>query len=244
MTHLLFCDETTIARPSGGRFFLYCGLVVPPDRFAALCDLISAARDQVGLDPSEPLKFSPRACPTRIGREAWTAAKSFLLEGLAPLELPFIGVYVHESIASSDNRTHWAIDAVCVKFNEIVTTARTRGLVIVDHTKDIERGDLADIASGAVKVSIFRSDLGSVGGICSGHVEAVLPLQAVDVATGALRYCLEHPDHDVSVQLRGSLRGLAMAVERRPWTIKIAAYRADYERLQDDWQALSQRTSA
>ena len=244
MTHLLFCDETTVTRSVGGDFFLYCGLVVSPEHFQPVCDAVSEARRQLGLLPSEPLKFTPRARPDRVTPQDWTSGKDLLLRRLAELQLPLIGVYVHASIARSETKTHWAVDALCVKFNGMLLAKSASGFIIVDHTREVDRADLAEIASGAVAVSVFISDLSAIGGIGFGHVETALPLQAVDVVLGAFRYCLEHPEYDVSLALRRALDGLDGSLEQRPWKVMVPNYKADYDRLRADWMELGQRAAS
>jgi hypothetical protein len=243
MTHLLFCDETTIKRENGENFFLYGGLVVSPDQFEKVCDLVAEVRSDLGLRPDEPLKFSPKTCPPRIARTDWTAAKDRLLRGLSGLKLKFIGIYILESIASSDEKTHWAIDALCVQFDEILESAKARGAVIVDHTRDVQRADMVDIASGAVAVSVFLNELPRIGGIGSAHVEAMLPLQATDVVLGAYRYCFEHPKHDVCVDIWRSIAGLDSKLQKRPRQIKLAHFDAEYKALRQGWVELSERAT-
>jgi hypothetical protein len=69
-------------------------------------------------------------------------------------------------------------------------------------------------------------------------------LQAVDVALGAFRYCLEHPEHDVSVSIYQALSGLDGQLEQRPWEVKVGRYRSDYDRLRADLADLATRAAA
>jgi hypothetical protein len=237
-TQLLFCDETTIKRHGGAAFFLYCGLVLAPPQFGLVCDLLARVRQRIGLLASEPLKFTTRQAPKRLDHQTWTSAKSEVLAGLGTMGLPLIGVYVHEAIANSQSKTHWALDALCVEFNKRLVATGDRGLVVVDHTRELDRSDAAEIASGTTAVSIFTNKLSAVGGVASGHVEAMLPLQAVDILVGSLRYCLENPTHDVSAEIASALVGLDIKLERRPWNVKVPEYLQDYLRLSSDWRDL------
>jgi hypothetical protein len=241
MTHLLFCDETDVVRAKGGNFFLYGGLVIAPDQYADACAVVTEARADLGLLPSEPLKFSPKSRPSRIDTAAWTAAKDKVLRGAGGLGLQFLGVYVHESIAKTDSKVHFAVDALCVAFDQVLAAAKGHGFVVIDHTHDVDRADFAEIASGAVAVSIFKSDLKAIGGVAFGHVESALPLQITDVVLGALRYCMEKPHHDVSVDIYRALGGLTGKLEQRPWNVKVPHYASDYARLRADLSDLGAR---
>jgi len=238
---MMFCDETKVKRASGAEFFLYGGLVVPSESFGDVCDVVARARESIGLKPKEPLKFSVRDRPKRIGPDDWTQAKSELMAGLAPLRLHVFAIYIHESIARQDQKAHWALDGVCLAFNGHLASRRAQGLVVVDHSKELGRDDLADVASGTLNVSVFQSELPLVRGVSFGHVESALPLQAVDVVLGSVRYCLEKPGHDVSLQLAGSLSGFSGQLERRPWKVKVARYSSDYDDFARDWADLGNR---
>ncbi len=242
MTHLLFCDETDVVRQHGGNFFLYGGLVIAPEQFAHACAIVADARADLGLLPREPLKFTPKARPARVEAAAWTAAKDKVLRGVSQLGLHFLGVYVHEAVAKADAKVHWAIDALCVSFNQLLAPVKGQGFVVIDHTQDVDRADFAEIASGAVAVSIFESDLKSIGGVAVGHVESALPLQITDVVLGALRYCMEKPHHAVSADIYRALGGLTGRLEQRPWNVKVPHYASDYVRLRDDLTALGARS--
>jgi hypothetical protein len=238
---LLFCDETHVPRPSGAKFFLYGGLAVPASQFASVCDAVASARNSIGLLPSEPLKFSVRARPERIERSDWTAAKELLLSMLAPLELNVFSLYLHEAVAKQDHKAHWALTGVCVSFERHLSVIGAQGFVVVDHSKELHRSDLADLAVGTTSVSVFQNSLPSIRGVSFGHVENVLPLQAVDVVLGSIRYCLEKPEHDVSSKLAASLSHFSGVLERRPWNVKVPTYASDYKEFLDDWCALGER---
>ena len=241
---MLFCDETKVKRPSGAEFFLCGGLVVPGAMFADVCDVVAQARASIGLAPKEPLKFSVRGRPKRIDGDAWTQAKSMLMAGLAPLGLHVFAIYLHESIAKQDQKAHWALDGVCLAFNGHLASVGAQGFVVVDHSKELGRADLADVASGTLSVSVFESALPRVRGVSFGHVESALPLQAVDVVLGSIRYCLEKPEHDVSVELAESLSHFSGALEQRPWQVKVPHYAKDYNRFEADWLELGQKFRA
>lgn len=238
---LMFCDETTVQRPTGVEFFLYGGLVVPGSRFEAVCDAVDAARTSIGLKPNEPLKFSGRERPKHVDSAAWTAAKSLLMQLLAPLDLHVFAIFVHESIAKQDEKAHWALDGVCLAFDAHLGASGGQGYVVVDHSKNLGRSDLADVASGTLAVSTFESALARVRGVSFGHVESSLPLQAIDVVLGSLRYCLEKPQHDVSVDLIGALSCFSGVLAKRPWQVKSARYEADYKEFDKDWRDLGAR---
>lgn len=214
-----------------------------PDQYANICKLVAKARSDLGLNPSEPLKFSSRARPRHVDANAWTDAKKKVLAGASSLGLQFHCIYVHNSIAKSDEKVHFAVDALCVAFNEALTRINGHGLVVIDHTSNVDREDFAEIASGVMRVSIFENKLSSIGGVSVGHVEWVLPLQLTDVVLGALRYCLEKPDHEVSINIYRDFRGLEMMLEQRPRTIKVWAYQADCDRLRADLDALEARAN-
>lgn len=239
--HLLYCDETDIARPDGTRFFMYGGLVVASSQAAGVAGAVIAAREQIGLLPHEPLKFAIRARPERVSPSDWTDAKRSLLGQLAVTGVKVICHLVHERIANQDHKAHWALDAACVEFQDQLGKTNGRGLVVVDHNEGLSRQDLAEIASGETVVSVFRNKLPSIDGVALGHAETVLGLQAADVLLGSIRYCLEKPDHDVSVDLIGSLGRFSGVLETRPRVVKVAAYRADYEALRSEWADLSDR---
>jgi hypothetical protein len=164
-----------------------------------------------------------------------------LMSGLAPLGMYVFAIFLHEAIANQDQKAHWALDGVCLAFNQHLAGAGAQGFVVVDNSKELRRDDLADVASGRLSVSIFRSELDRVRGVSLGHVESALPLQAVDVVIGSIRYCLEKPSHDVSVELAGSVSHFSGKLERRPWNVKTAGYAKDYTDFESDWRDLGTR---
>ena len=81
-------------------------------------------------------------------------------------------------------------------------------------------------------------------GVSFGHVESALPLQAADVVLGSIRYCMEKPDHNVSVELTGALSEFSGLLEPRPWKVKVARYAQDYDEFRQDWRELGDRFKA
>lgn len=253
--HVLFCDETEVDRPSGYKFSITAGIVLKEDQIRSLCTLLTQEREQLGLQPTEPLKFSSKEKPERLTDEEWLNAKRAVLEGMASQGVALLAHIVLNNIAAKEG-PEWAIDALVGAFDRLLECDGGCGIVIADHWK-YKREDMADVATG--KVGIYGSSAPYVMGVATAHVEAMMPLQLADLAVGALRFCLGRPDFDVSKTLFGYMRqmiwpGFGTAdppdawfwgggLELRPSEVMVTTYANEYKSLESDIRTLSEEAS-
>lgn len=247
--HLLFSDESLIDRDSGFKFRVTAGIVLKEAQIDSLCTVLAGERRRIGLQPSEPLKFSHHNRPKRIEEKDWTEAKRIVLEAMASTGVALLSHIVLENIAST-RAPEWAMDALVTMFDRLLECDGGCGIVVADHWA-YGREDLAEVAAGTV--GIYDSRAPHVMGVSTAHVEAMLPLQLADLAVGALRFCLGRPAFDVSRTLFGYLSAMIWpgfstsdpphswysgGLELRPSHVQVQRYDNEYKQLKADIDSL------
>lgn len=247
--HLLFSDESLIDRESGFRFRVTAGVVLKEEQINSLCSVLTGERHRIGLQPTEPLKFSPRERPKRISEDDWKEAKRVVLEAMAYEGVALLAHVVLENIASNQ-APEWAMDALVGIFDRLLDCDGGCGIVVADNWK-YDRNKLAHVAAGSV--GIYGSKAPHVMGVSTAHVEAMLPLQLADLAVGALRFCLGRPNYDVSKTLFGYLSKMLWpgfsdaqppdawfsgGLELRPSSVQVDHYADEYKQLKVDIRSL------
>lgn len=82
--YLLYCDETNFEKKAGD-FFVYGGVIIPPEGAQAISDGIEALRGQLGVPKDYILKFNPG--PKDFSHDQFIALKKGVMDRSGPANL-------------------------------------------------------------------------------------------------------------------------------------------------------------
>jgi hypothetical protein len=134
--HLLYCDESNLEERTGD-FFVYGGLIIPPDAIKVLSDQIGKIRASAGVSDDFVLKFNP--APPAMNHQEFNALKQQVIESAAAQGCKFlISIILHDLAKSPDEARRNEINRICYQFNCYLNHIHGHGLVLIDRFSDTQ----------------------------------------------------------------------------------------------------------
>jgi hypothetical protein len=195
MTYLLVIDESN-ASLSQGTFFLMGGLIFDLSEIGKIHHAVGELRTKYGYCPTDVLKFNVNSRPGQVSIEQFRALKDEVLTLLKDSGTKMIVYVVHHGIRrnrSDTENTKWGMQAIVGVFSkEFLARRDSFGLVTVDQTpggtllRSLEETFAAGVSSAEWHEQRF-SHIVHLSLTASGasHLNS-----AVDIALGALRFCI------------------------------------------------------
>lgn len=247
--YLLYCDETNFEK-SPGDFFLYGGLIIPPDRAASLASSIATIRSQLGVPREYILKFNPG--PAGFTHQQFILLKQQIIEtAVAHGCHLLVSALLHDIAVSSEETRRFGINTLCYHFDCYLNRKQAPGVVLIDRFDDREidnqlRERLAVGLTGRLPYSSEKA----IENIVGYHFTAIGTshfCSLVDVVIGSLRFAINvHTrGNDAHFQSMSSILNLLaplffsespgkvseISLALRPKEVRNGAYREKYQGL-------------
>jgi hypothetical protein len=253
--HLLLTDETNLPTDPAARFFAYGGLFLPVDRLPALDDAVERARTVNGYKPGDELKFETNARPSHVTVEQARLAKEAVMQACLDAGATFVVQVVLNALArhqTQDTLIKWGGNEVLAAFNIWLRAHGSHGIVAVDRLSSTaeykyltEKFTVGLALGGQRTMRLERIKLFTSTCINASHASS-----AMDIVLGAFRYCINAPKNVEAAkkmmaqvvrllwhERRGD-RISAYGLLLRPKTIKVDAYKAEYDWLMESINGL------
>jgi hypothetical protein len=134
--HLLYCDESNLEERSGD-FFVYGGIIIPPETAKILSDQIGEIRTRAGVNDSFILKFNPG--PPGMSHPKFIALKKEIIESAIAQGCKFLASSIlHDVAKSPDEARRKEINRICYHFNCYLSPINSHGLVLIDRFSDAQ----------------------------------------------------------------------------------------------------------
>jgi hypothetical protein len=132
--HLLYCDESNLEERSSD-FFVYGGLIIPPETAKQLSNRIGLIRTNAGVARDFILKFNPG--PAGMSHTDFVALKQQVLQCAVDHGCKFItSLILHDIATSPDDARRNEINRICYHFNCYLNPIHATGLVLIDRFSD------------------------------------------------------------------------------------------------------------
>lgn len=260
--YLFLGDETNRTQSQRSRFFLYGALFVPLETVDELDERIAEIRRDVPLRETDALKFDTRSRPEDVSIDAYTAAKSAVIDACVETGVQFAAYAILHDIAKGrpDDLLPYALNSLLYVFDSKYLNEKiSSGLCVVDRF-DGEHDILREKHQRGVYVeekdewvSLPRIKL--YGATCDGasHLSS-----AVDIVLGAFRYCVNEVEKtEVPRQLlprvaymmyHRKIAGVRHLRDHglvlRPQAVRVDTYREEYEALVERLAKLMEQAEA
>jgi len=247
--HLLYCDETNIEERKGD-FFLYGGVCIPTDNCSSLSQRIDEIRKSMNVPTTFRLKFLP--APLGMNHQAFIELKKSVIAAAIEAGVKLlVSVILHDIATSPDVARLNAINTVCFHFDCLLNRYESTGLVLIDRFtyKQID-SHLAEKFSIGVTGLPHTSQL-RLSNIVGFHYSAIGQSHfssLIDILVGSLRFAINAHTRNQQQNLATAssiLKGIEPLFFREkegspiselsfffsPKTVRVADYRARYEKL-------------
>lgn len=190
--YLLYCDETNFEKKPGD-FFVYGGVVIPPEGAQAISDAIETLRGQLGVPKDYVLKFNPG--PEGFTHERFIALKKGVMDIAAGCGVKLlVNLLLHDIARSSEEARLFGVNTLCYHFDCFLNRPKSQGLVLIDrfHDKKID-GQLKEKLAVGLTGALPYSDTMKLKRIVGYHYTAIGQshfCSLVDVVLGSLRFSI------------------------------------------------------
>lgn len=255
--YVLLTDESNLEAGESIKFFTYGGLIVPMENWPTLNQRIASIREQAGYAPSDRLKFDTNARPQGVSVEAATAAKREVVDAAIAANCTFIAYVVLHAIAKAhDVQTNiqFGANSVIAKFNSFLSEHESHGIVAMDRLPEgVQFNYLAEkFSNGLALPGGEAQKLNRILMFSSTCINASHASSVMDIVLGTWRYCINKPaNEEAAKEMMQQLAKLVwhvpmgeqlIALEKgllfRPKTVGVPAFRAEYQALLDQINAL------
>lgn len=205
--YLLYCDETNFEKKTGD-FFVYGGVVIPPDAARSVSDGIHALRAKLGVPTDYVLKFNPG--PKSLSHEQFIALKQGVMNVAATCGVKLlVNLLLHDIAKTSEEARLNCVNTLCYHFDCFLARPNSQGLVLVDrfHDKNIDRQLKEKLAVGLTGALPYSNTL-KLRRIVGYHHSAIGQshfCSLIDVVLGSLRFAInaftqKNEQHSASAQ--------------------------------------------
>lgn len=250
LMYLFVADETNRTPSVRSRFFIYGGLLINDESLESLHQRIVDIRRNADLRSTDPLKFDTRSRPEGVSIQAYTEAKSAVIDACVEEGVQFAAYLVLHDIAhgrSDEDQLRFALNTLAYVFDsKFLVEKRDIGICVVDRfqgdyellQEKFQRGVYVEDRHDWVRLPRVKMFAATCDG--ASHISS-----AVDIVLGAFRYCVNE-NQKTEVPKRLLPRVAAMMYHRkvgdvhylrdyglilRPRTVRVPLYRQEYERL-------------
>lgn len=252
--YLLYCDETNFEKKPND-FFVYGGIVVPPQTAQAVSTGIEALRMQLGVPADYILKFNPG--PQSFSHEQFIALKKGVIEIAATNGVKLlVNLLLHDIAKTSEEARLFCVNTLCYHFDCYLYRPDSQGLVLIDrfHDKNID-GQLKEKLAVGLTGPLPYSNTLKLKRIVGYHYTAIGQshfCSVIDVVLGSLRFAVNaftqnNQQHAASAQAILQQLAPLFLIENEvvspislwfsPKEVKVDKYRAKYLALIDHLKA-------
>jgi hypothetical protein len=190
--YLLYCDETNFQKKSGD-FFVYGGVVIPPDAAAAVADDIERLRSGLAVPKDYIFKFNPG--PAGFSHERFIELKKATMEVAAKHGLKLlVNLLLHDIAKSSEDARLYGVNTLCYHFDCFLHRPQSHGLVLIDRFNDKSiDGQLQEKLAVGLTGPLPYGDSLKLKRIVGYHYTAIGQshfCSLIDVLLGSLRFAI------------------------------------------------------
>jgi len=189
--YLLYCDETNFEKKPGD-FFVYGGLIIPPDT----ANLLSAGIEQLRADLKVPtdyvFKFNPG--PKSLSHDGFIALKKGVIELAVKHNVKLlVNLLLHDIARSSDVGRRFGINTLCYHYDCYLNRPKAYGVMLIDRFNDKHiDGQLQEKLSVGLKIMTNGHEV-KIERVLGFHYAAIGQshfCSLVDVVLGSLRFAI------------------------------------------------------
>ncbi len=190
--YLLYCDETNFEKKAGD-FFVYGGVVIPPEGAQAISDGIEALRGQLGVPKDYILKFNPG--PKDFSHDQFIALKKGVMDIAVGCGVKLlVNLLLHDIAKTSEEARLFCVNTLCYHFDCFLYRPKSHGLVLIDrfHDKNID-GQLKEKLAVGLTGALPYSNTVKLKRIVGYHYTAIGQshfCSLIDVVLGSLRFSI------------------------------------------------------
>lgn len=190
--HLLYCDETNFEKKAGD-FFVYGGIVIPPQKAVELHGELQALRDKSKVPPGFTLKFNPG--PKELSHEQFIALKKAIIAAAVNAECKLlVNLLLHDIATSSDAARRSGVNTLAYHFDCYLARPKDIGLMLIDRFSDKQLDEQLKekLAVGLTGALPYSSTL-KLTRLAGCHLSAIGQshfCSLVDVLLGSLRFAI------------------------------------------------------
>lgn len=247
--YLLYTDETNL-EPRDSTFFVYGGLVVPPEGATSFSEAIEGIRRSAKIPPDFLLKFNPG--PSHLRHGEFIDVKRQMIQAAVDAKCHLlVSLILHNIATSADDARRNEVNRVLYHFNCYLARPKANGIVLIDRFSDKQiDGHLREkFCRGVIGLPYTREHrLERILGIHYSAIGQSHFPSAIDIIIGSLRFAVNaHTDGNTHHQATSEtvmklLRGLffcersdgkisTLSLNFSPKSVKAPAYREKYESL-------------
>lgn len=110
--YLLYCDETNFEKKAGD-FFVYGGVVIPPELAHAISEKMDALYTQLGVPKEYILKFNPG--PKEFSHDQFIELKKGVMEIAASCGVKLlVNLLLHDIAKTSEEARLFGVNTLCL----------------------------------------------------------------------------------------------------------------------------------